>query len=521
MSGSVVTRLAQTAARHGARPMLTVGRGTWTYDEVWQVARCLSAAIGAAQPAGGLIGVFCDRDETAYQSILAILASGNGFVPLNPKLPDERLRHIVTVADLSTVIVGKGVEGRVLDVFEGFSGTLICLGASPETSTGASFRIVPRDALADLAPAAPVEPASLADPAYLLFTSGSTGTPKGVPVSHANLAAYVDYIDRLYGYGPEDVHSQTFELTFDLSVHDMMCAWTTGGRLVRFAGAELLSPANIIRKQGVTCWFSVPSLGSIMLRTGGLKPDSLPSLRVSLFCGEALPASLAAQWSEAAPNSIVENLYGPTEATIAFTRYRWEPSASPAESSYGLVPIGAAFDGQTTLVVDEEGRPLQRPCKGQLLLGGSQVTGRYWKADEITREKYVAVAGQRGDRWYVTGDLVEEDAGGCLHFVGRLDSQIKFRGYRIELLEVENAVRKAAGTDLAVAVAWPRDGQEIKDLTAVIEGEDRDVGPIAEAMRALLPEYMVPRNIRFFDALPRNLSGKIDRNAVVARLSAS
>ena len=178
-------------------------------------------------------------------------------------------------------------------------------------------------------------PPSDAAPAYLLFTSGSTGEPKGVAVTNANLCAYLDFVCPTYGYGPDDRHSQTFELTFDLSVHDMMCAWTTGGALAPIAGSDLLSSARIVNREQITCWFSVPALGLMMQRSRALESEPLRSLRVSLFCGEPLPASLAAQWQRAAPNSIVDNLYGPTEATIAFTRYRWDANDSLFNAATG------------------------------------------------------------------------------------------------------------------------------------------------------------------------------------------
>ena len=513
----VIDLLWRAVADYGDRPMLTVGRQQFTYAQMWDQALRIGAAIRAAAPSGKLVGFYANRDDSAYLSVLAILAAGKGYVPLNPKLPAERLRHIIRVADLGTVLVGRGVEARARDLLGGLGRPVeaLCIAGEGEALAGATgVRVTPLSVIAAMNREPVRRPDGPDDPAYLLFTSGSTGEPKGVPVSNANLCAYLGFVTRRYGFGPGDVHSQTFELTFDLSVHDMMCAFTTGGRLVRFAGAELLSPAKILRREGVTAWFSVPSLGSIMARTGGLGSGALDCLRVSLFCGEALPRALATQWQEAAPQSIVENLYGPTEATIAFTLYRWNAATSPGDCRHGLVPIGRAFDGQATRVIDDDGHALARPAKGMLLLGGSQVTGRYWKAPDIDAEKYIRLAGEPDRLWYVTGDLVEEDEAGCLHFVGRLDSQIKYRGYRIELREIEDALRGAVGTDLAVVIPWPVEGHEIKGLVAVVAGAEQDRTAITGDLRRMLPDYMVPDRIRFIDELPRNLSGKIDRNAI-------
>jgi amino acid adenylation domain-containing protein len=517
----VIDALWSAAQRHAARPMLTAGPVTLGYREAWDRARRAAAAIGEMTAQDKLVGFFCNRDETAYLAILAILASGRGYIPLNPKLPDERLRHIMRAADLGVVVIGKSVETRARTLLEGFDGPVaaICLASDGGALAGVpGLRLRTAADVAALAPAEAQRPASPDDPAYLLFTSGSTGEPKGVPVSNRNLSAYVHYIRGLYSFGPQDVHSQTFELTFDLSAHDMMSAFTTGGSLVRFAEAELISPARILRKHNVTSWFSVPSLGSLMAQTGALKPASLPSLRVSLFCGEALPQALAARWQEAAPQSIVENLYGPTEATIAITRYRWDAAISADECRHGLVPIGRAFDGQETALIDDNGRKITGVGSGMLLLSGSQVAGGYWKAPEQTAEKFVRLQDSGDQLWYVTGDIAEIDATGCLHFIGRSDNQIKFRGYRIELPEIEAALRKAAGADMVVALPWPMEGSEIKGITAVLAGPGGGEQALAAALRRILPDYMVPQRVRYFAELPRNLSGKIDRNAIRALL---
>ena len=240
----------------------------------------------------------------------------------------------------------------------------------------------------------------------------------------------------------------------------------------------------------------------------------MPSLRVSLFCGEALPASLAAAWAQAAPGSIVENLYGPTEATIAITRYRWDAATSLAECARGLVPIGRAFAGQKTAVVDDNDRLLRGSGRGMLLLGGSQVTGSYWRDPLNTAEKYRELD---GERWYVSGDVVEVDDCGQLYFVGRSDSQIKFHGHRIELAEVEHALRTVVGTDLALVLPWPVVDTRIDGLTAVVEG-DGDAVLVLERLRDSLPDYMVPQALHFVASLPRNMSGKLDRNAVLRAL---
>ena len=516
----VIDRLLNIASSCGARKMIAAPVAAQRYDQVWPRALKLASVLIEESRDELLIGVLAERDQSAYLAILSILAAGKGYVPLNPALPDARLARILGQAQLKTVVIGRGQAARaatLMSICQGVRTLLVCGDENALPHGKRTKVILPRD----IAAATPrsARPASDAAPAYLLFTSGSTGEPKGVAVTNANLCAYLDFVCPLYRYAPEDCHSQTFELTFDLSVHDMMCAWTTGGALAPIVGADLLSPARIVKREHITCWFSVPALGLIMQRTRALRPELLQSLRVSLFCGEPLPASLVEQWQRATPNSIVENLYGPTEATIAFTRYRWEANASPLQCRFGLVPLGKAFTGLRTAIATPEGLSLSGEAKGELWLAGAQVTPGYLDSAEQTAERFCEHASMRGVGWYRTGDIVERGPDGVLHFVGREDDQIKFRGHRVSLLEIENAMREAAVVQVAVAVAYPRNGHEVLGITGIVQGDPSQREATMAGLAARLPDYMIPHRLVFVRQMPRTLIGKIDRIAVLKALT--
>jgi len=185
--------------------------------------------------------------------------------------------------------------------------------------------------------------------AYLLFTSGSTGTPKGVMVTHRNVTPFVNAMVDRYEITEEDRFSQTFDLTFDLSVFDMFVAWERAACVCCPSAKTLIKPGKFIKDARLTVWFSVPSTGVFMKRLGELKPDSYPNLRWSLFCGEPLPVDVARAWARAAPHSTLENLYGPTEVTVACTAYRWDAHVSPGASKRGIVPIGEPLPDMTAL----------------------------------------------------------------------------------------------------------------------------------------------------------------------------
>lgn len=520
MAQLLIDRLLDMASRHGDRPMIAAPMAAQRYDQVWARALKLASVLIEGSKGESFIGVLAERDPSAYLAILSILAAGKGYVPLNPALPDARLARVVTQAQLKTVVIGRGQSARAAELMSTCQGVRTLV--DPESDDGRlDEEGVTVIQARDISAATPRSgrPHSDAAPAYLLFTSGSTGEPKGVAVTNANLCAYLDFVCPFFRYSPDDCHSQTFELTFDLSVHDMMCAWTTGGALSPIVAADLLSPARIVKRESITCWFSVPALGLIMERTRALRPDLLQSLRVSLFCGEPFPASLAQQWQQAAPNSIVENLYGPTEATIAFTRYRWDAGTSQPQCRYGLVPLGKPFPGLRTAIAVADDLSFSGQAKGELWLAGAQITPGYLNSPDQTAKRFCEHASMPGVIWYRTGDIVERGSDDVLHFVGREDDQIKFRGHRISLLEIEGALREAAEAQVAAAVAFPRDGHQVLGITGIVQGDPSQREATIAGLAARLPSYMIPHKLIFVRQMPRTLIGKIDRIALLNALN--
>ncbi|WP_431272461.1 AMP-binding protein [Dankookia sp. P2] len=350
------------------------------------------------------------------------------------------------------------------------------------------------------------------DGAYLLFTSGSTGAPKGVPLRHANVMAYLRATTARYQPTPDDRFTQLFDLTFDLSVHDMFLCWGAGAALYCPSDAARMAPQEFVRRHDLTFWFSVPSTATYMQRLRILRPGLFPSLRWSLFCGEALPRRIAEAWAAAAPNSTVENLYGPTEATIAITAYRLPADPDAAAQLPDIVPIGRPFPGQAAIVIDAEGTPAPMGEAGKLCLGGSQVAEGYWRRPDLTAERFLPPQGtDPGMGWYRTGDRVRETAEHGLVFLGRMDRQVKINGHRVELQEVEAALGRAAASDCVAALAWPLDaGGLARGIVAFVGRDDMPAEAILEACRRMLPPYMVPSQIRPLSDWPVNDHGKAD-----------
>jgi non-ribosomal peptide synthetase component F len=320
-------------------------------------------------------------------------------------------------------------------------------------------------------------------------------------------------VTKRYGFTSSDRFSQTFDLTFDLSAHDLFVTWTNGACLCVPNQKQMIKPGAFINEARLTAWFSVPSTAIFMRRFGELKPGLYPHLRLSLFCGEALPIEVARDWSAAAPNSVIENIYGPTELTIGCTAYRWDNRKSPKECEQGIVPIGEPFDDMEALIVDQELREVPVGCAGELIMTGPQLSRGYWNDEGKTKRAFVSAPG-RNEVYYRTGDRVRRLASDKpLIYLGRLDNQVKVLGHRVELGEVEAVARKLSGLDAVVAIAWPNttnaDGIEL-----FLEVAQFDTEPLLKQMKSQLPYYMVPRKIRTLSRLPLNPNGKYDRGAL-------
>jgi amino acid adenylation domain-containing protein len=512
--------------RRPEAPALEVAGGVFSYGDLASSAFAIAATLRSrSSSVDPLVAVLGSRSLTAFAGILAIHLSGSGYVPLNPRFPALRTRTMLRESGCRALIVDDPSVGRLTEVLEGFERQLLVL--LPETSDVTVLRDRwPHHTfigLPDLSPASAFRPqtAGSDDLAYLLFTSGSSGTPKGVAVARGNLAAFVAAATDRYAITVNDRLSQTFDLTFDLSAFDMFVAWENGACVCCAPQNTLLNPGRFISNARLSVWFSVPSIAVFMRQLGGLKPGMYPELRWVLFCGEPLPLALALDWAAAAPNSVVENLYGPTETTIACTAYRIDPSRADVDSERGIVPIGWALSTSSVLVVDPALKEVSPGEIGELLVAGEQVATGYWRDPVRTNESFVTLPG-RVERYYRTGDRVRRSvADGPLVYLGRMDHQVKVGGHRVELGEIESALREVSGADTVVAIDWPRTLSGASGIVAFVAAPDLDPTRLRADVAARLPDYMVPRTIYVLPQMPLNANGKVDRAALVAMLEAS
>jgi amino acid adenylation domain-containing protein len=525
---SIVLDFLSSVERYADRIAIQTRSESVTYaglaDLAGRIARLLSDAPRSTPVLGTILG---ERCVTTYAGLLGTLLSGAGCVPLNPKFPVSRNLHMLELCGPETLVVDETCLPLADSLLAQVSRPMVVISPSKADIRDLKTRH-PRHRFfgqADLGAASPLveAPCTHEDAiAYVLFTSGSTGVPKGVMLSHRNILHYLQVMKARYQYTPDDRCSQTTELTFDVSMHDIFMCWGAGARLYTATATDLLSPVKYIRDNELTVWFCVPSAATLMKHFGTLKPDIFPSLRISLFAGEPMPASVAEAWQKAAPNSIVENGYGPTEATILCTIDRWgsDDAASIAE---GFMSTGRPLDGLSTAVVDETRQLLPRGTMGELCVAGPQVTWGYWGDEQMTAEKFVAMPWYRGpdNRWYRTGDLAVCNEDGRLSFKGRMDDQVKIRGFRVELLEIEHVLKGIAQTEFVAVLAYPLNTFSPTGTRAFVCGTDMPMPELLKQMRDQLPDYMVPQEVYYLTEMPLNDNGKIDRKALKQRLAES
>ena len=450
-------------------------------------------AAGVAEWLGPVdrVGVLGSRSLSAYVGILGAAWAGAAYVPMSPKLPEERLARIFETVAFDAVVADEaGLQAL-----------------TPQLSAMVSGRV--------LAPSVGGQRAALCEPrhreasglAYVIFTSGSTGTPKGVMISAGSVHFFLEMICDRFGFQAFDRFSQASELTFDVSVFDMFAAWSAGASVHVVPANELMAPARFIREQKLTVWSSVPSIPSIMRRIKMLRPGAFPDLRYSLFAGEPLPLDLANAWQVAAPHTAIENLYGPTEATIVCIGARMSEDTEPTPGR-GTVPTGHPFPGTEAAILDENLDPMLPGSPGQLALAGPNLAIGYLNDPALTALRFRRVLGKT---WYLTGDLAFEDASGVFHHLGRIDHQVKILGNRVELEEVEAHLRQITNSSEVAAVAWPTRDGSAEGIVAFVSGSSLDDEIIRERMRALVPAYMIPRRTIHLESLPLNANGKMDR----------
>lgn len=502
---------------------------SYTYAQLQTQSQRIAGFLASKNGGGGQnkshLLLFGYRELEVYTSLIACVLANITAIPLNPKFPKERLQNIIErVANAPMILCPACVEsfkqlGDSLPPMQIFCFSENEANVLKHLYRKHQFFVIPNSCETTESNLNEDSIPTDSTPAYLLFTSGSTGIPKGVLVSRENLLNYCQRIQALYHFTPQDRISQFFDITFDLGMHDIFCTFLCGATLVVIPHKYLFNPLKFLALKNLSVLFAVPSLLAYLAKFKALKPNLLPNLKIALFCGESLPSSLALGFAKCAPNALLDNLYGPTEATISFTQYRFIGAGGIAKNgipnpTYEILPLGLPYEGLQLHLRDEGEAQVPKGQKGEIWLGGDQVALGYYHDTQKTDEKFIQ---ENGIRWYKTGDLgVFDSTLNAYCFLGRIDEQIKVQGFRVELLEIDNALTKASGVR-SRAIVLEKEG--LSTLYGVCEGREINSKQILENLRAKLPFYMLPARIYTLEEFPLNTNGKVDRKAIQQQIA--
>ena len=434
------------------------------------------------------------KEAAFFVAMVGALLLGAPFVPVDTIYPDERMQRIASTLGAQMYfdahesrfvsLNGQGVRTRS-EAAEGAS-------ASATASTSAV------SALASAPPA--LREKNLA---YVLFTSGTTGEPKGVQIGRESVTALTDWMAADFALGDAPVFLNQAPFSFDLSMYEVFGTLALGGTVVlasRALTAQGAAFLTTLARHGMTTWVSTPSFAQQQLLNPQFSQDGLPALRTFLFCGEVLPVALARQLRQRFPSARIINTYGPTEATVATT---WIVVDDAVLAHHARLPIGHAKRDAEVFVDD-----------GELCIAGAHVMRGYLNREDLNAARMFTHNGQRAFR---TGDLGAVDSDGLLFCHGRIDDQIKMGGYRIELMEIDAALRALPGAASAAAVPLRRpDGSVARVVAFVATGNDDVRLPDAlhdwkTLLAARLPSYMIPSELLACRSLPVSVNFKIDR----------
>ncbi len=477
-----------------------------TYEQFQGLAERVCEQLAAAGVSeGDRVGICMPKSIGSLAGVFGALRADAAYVPVDATAPATRNAVIFSDCGVRAVIVAENLAkplcAELGDDYSVSSGTLaflepygvsaVLLAARPETAQR-------------------FEDVNTSDLAYILYTSGSTGKPKGVMHTHETALAFIDWCSETFAPTSDDCFSSHASFHFDLSILDIYVCVKHGAKLVLFGetlGKQPSKAASVILSEGVTIWYSTPSILRLMAEYSQNEQHDRCALRFVIFAGEVFPVkhlrTVMAMW----PRPRYFNLYGPTETNVC--TYYEVPAGFPAERTEPF-PIGKDCSCDTGMVVGSEGREVPRGDEGELYVKGGTVMRGYWNLPKRNAEAFFVDA--QGGRWYKTGDVVKINEEGDYEYIGRRDRMVKRRGYRVELGEIEAALYSHENVREAAVVATP-DPENGVVIRAFLNWSG-DKSPSLVAMKQFcsrkLPLYMIPDTFVPVGALPKTSTEKVD-----------
>ncbi|MEM9159753.1 MAG: amino acid adenylation domain-containing protein [Verrucomicrobiota bacterium] len=463
----------------------------------------------------GRVGIFMEKDLETPVSVYGILAAGGVYVPIDPRSGIERLEYIIRDCEIDILIsseskisILKELEERksaslrkVIGLRENAFKTIASIPWIQALNKGDKSQSELREIQED-------------DLAYIIYTSGSTGVPKGMMHTHRSGLSYAQYATDLYDVDDSDIFASHAPIHFDISKFDLFGAPLCGATSVLIPEEELAFPAglpDLIEREKITLWYSVPLALIQISSTGAIANADLSSLRWVLFAGEAFPPNHLASLMEQLPTPRYSNIYGPAETNqCTFYHIPWKDFDAREP-----LPLGEVWQGASYKVIGDDEQEVEAGQIGELIIHSTTTMKGYWKRPDLDANAFYVDAS--GRRFYRTGDSVSIDNQGLLQFHGRRDRQIKLRGYRIELDEIEATINAHNDIELCAVVLSQRNPEE-KSINAYLVPKAQSnysKESLKKSILKKLPHYSVPDQFVVLDSLPETSTGKIDRTQLL------
>jgi amino acid adenylation domain-containing protein len=475
------------------------GEQSLTYRQLHEQANSVAHhLLGLGVAPETRVGIALERSLEMVVALLGTLKAGAAYLPLDLDYPQARLEQMLADAEPAIVISLQSHRHRLPD-----STSVLALDED-EVETQKLLAQAAVSHPQDRQRSCSLQPLH---PAYVIYTSGSTGTPKGAVVSHEGIVNRLLWMQAEYGLQAEDRVLQKTPFSFDVSVWEFFWPLLAGATLVMAEPGGHRDPAylaSLIQQAGVTTVHFVPSMLEAFIQEP--KAAGCRGLRRVICSGEALSAELQAEFYRILPVPL-HNLYGPTEASVDVSYW-----ACPVNAGAGLVPIGRPIWNTQLYVLDESLQAVPVGVVGELYIGGTGLGRGYLKRAGLTAQRFVGDPySQAGARMYRTGDVARWRTDGVLEFLGRNDHQVKVRGFRIELEEIESALRASGEVAQAVVIA---SGERLVGYVVGVPGRVVEAEQLQQRLRQKLPEYMVPAAVVVLESLPLTANGKLDRKAL-------
>ncbi len=486
--------LERAAARFPDRPAVEDDGGELTYAALRRRSRAVASALlerGADRTRP--VAVYLPKNAACVVTFYGALYAGAPYAPMDYEAPAERVRRTLQNLRPGLIVTDRQGLGMLEDVDcpTALYEDLAAHAENAEAVDAACARVI------DL------------DPSYIMYTSGSTGTPKGVAIPHRGVLDYAAWLVDLFHFTEETVFGLQSGFHFDNSIFDLYAAALAGGKVVIFPEILFRYPIKLLEavaEKHVNCIFWVPTVMCSTANCGALDQVDLPELQTVVFAGEVMPNKELNVWRRALPGRTFANLYGPTEVTVDCTCYVVDREFADSDP----LPIGYERPNMRVLILREDGTEAAPGELGELCASGSPLALGYWNEPELTAAAFRPYGENTcwAERFYHTGDLARRDEDGLIWFIGRKDSQIKRRGIRIELGDIEAAARQLPDVENACAFF---DAATDRIVLFVETGAALTLRRFNVALGKLLPKYMLPGRLVCMEKLPLNANRKIDR----------